>query len=75
MMKFECKDLGTDCDYVATAGTKREVMDMASAHAVEIHGDMLKDLTEEQTDAINAKIESLIQEDNEDSEEATEAAA
>ncbi len=59
-MMFECKDMGMDCDYVATAVTKEEVMDMAMAHAVEAHADLLQDLTPEQTEEMNSKLESLI---------------
>ena len=56
MMRFKCKDIGTNCYYFASAKTKEEVMDMAMAHAVEIHDGMLKDLTEEQTEEVYAKL-------------------
>jgi predicted small metal-binding protein len=83
MMKFECKDLGMDCDFVATAATKEEVMDMAMAHAAETHDDMLKNLTPEQTEEMNEKIEAAIKideaedfveedDETEDDEEETE---
>ena len=64
MMKFECKDLGMDCDFVATAETKAEVMDLAMAHAAEVHGDMLKELSPEQTEEMNAKLETVITADD-----------
>ena len=63
MMKFECKDMGMDCDFVAIAATHDEVLDLALTHAVEAHGDMLKDLTPEQSDEMNAKLEALIKDD------------
>jgi len=82
MMKFECKDLGMDCDFVATAETKEEVMDMAMAHAIEAHDNMFKDLTPEQTEEMNEKLEAAIkndeaeeiieQDETEDDEEETE---
>ncbi|MGC1378826.1 MAG: DUF1059 domain-containing protein, partial [Anaerolineales bacterium] len=66
MMKFECKDMGMDCDFVATAETKEEVMALAMAHAAEAHGDMLKDLTPEETEGMKAKLESLIGEEDDE---------
>jgi predicted small metal-binding protein len=63
MMKFECKDLGLDCDFVATAATKDEVKELAMVHAVEAHDDMLKNLTAEQVQEMNEKIEAAIKTD------------
>ena len=62
-MKFECKDMGMDCDFVATAESKAEVMELAMAHAAEIHSEVLMDLTTEQADAMNAQLEAVIRED------------
>jgi predicted small metal-binding protein len=64
MLMFECKNMGIDCDYVATAETKIEVLAMAKTHALEIHSEFLKDLTAEQT---NEKLEPLIHENAEES--------
>jgi predicted small metal-binding protein len=75
MMKFECKDMGMECDYVAAAATKEEVIDMAMAHAVEAHGDMLKDLSPEQTEVMNAQLESVIKAEDEAEEIGKEEAA
>jgi len=63
MNKFECKEMGIDCDFVATAPTQEEVLDLAMTHAVEAHGELFKDLTPEQSDEMNAKLESLIKDD------------
>jgi predicted small metal-binding protein len=57
MFTFECMDMGIDCDYIATAKTKIGVWGMAKTHALEIHSDLLKDLSVEQTED---KLESLI---------------
>ena len=40
MFTFECKDMRIDCDYVATAETKIEVLDIAKTHALETHNDL-----------------------------------
>jgi len=55
-----------DCDYVATAGSKEEVMDMAMAHAVEAHADVLQGLSTEETEAMNAKLAGVIKETEEE---------
>jgi len=62
MFTFECKDMEMDCDYVATAASKEEVMDMAMAHAVEAHADVLQGLSTEQTEEMNAKLTAVIKE-------------
>ena len=62
MFTFECKDMGMDCDYVATAASKEEVMDMAMAHAVEAHADVLQGLSTEQTEEMNEKLTAVIKE-------------
>ena len=64
MLTFECKDMGIDCDYIVTAETKIEVLAMAKTHALEIHSELLNDLTVEQTEE---KLESLIHENAEES--------
>jgi len=63
-MKFECKDMGTDCDYVATAETQAEVLAMVMAHAVDDHSELFTGLSTEQTEEINAKFASLITADS-----------
>ena len=65
-MKFECKDMGIDCDFVATGATQEEVLDLAMTHAVEAHGDLFKDLTQEQSDEMDAKLESVIKDDTDE---------
>ena len=41
MLKFECKELGTNCDYVAKGITPEEVKKNALAHAQTVHKDWL----------------------------------
>ena len=45
MEKFECKDMGMNCDFVAMGSSVEEVKNKAMAHAQEVHGDMLKSMT------------------------------
>ena len=37
-LKLACKDLGTDCSYVARGETAEEVMADGGKHAKEVHG-------------------------------------
>ena len=62
MMKFECKDMGMDCDFVATAETREEVMQMAVAHASDVHAEMMKSLSPEQMAAMPEQLAGIIKE-------------
>ena len=84
-MKFEYKELGLDCDFVATAATKEEVMDLAMVHTVEAHDDMLKSLLQNKPKrwmknskprSKNDDAEKTVEEDTEEEneEESTEVA-
>ncbi len=62
MLKFACKDVGVDCDFVATGATVGEVKDKAFAHATVVHADVLKAMSEAEiaqlTKAVEASIKS-----------------
>ena len=61
MEKFACKNLGLDCDFVATADTKEEVMKKAMEHGNTVHADMMKGMTPEQMADFGKKLEASIQ--------------
>jgi len=61
MMQFACKNLGLDCDFVATGETKEEVLQMAMAHGNSVHGDLMKDMTEEQMMQFGKQLDASIQ--------------
>jgi predicted small metal-binding protein len=42
MKSFACKDLGVDCNFVATGSTVEEVKQKAMAHAQVAHKELLK---------------------------------
>ena len=48
MLKFECKELGTDCNYVAKGDTLEEVKKDAMAHAQTVHKDLLSNMSPQQ---------------------------
>ncbi len=48
MLKFECKELGTNCNYVAQGNTPEEVKKNAMQHAQTVHRDMLEHMSPQQ---------------------------
>lgn len=44
MYSLACRDLGEDCDYVATGMTKEEVMQKGAEHGMQVHGMSQEDL-------------------------------
>lgn len=61
MEKFACKNLGMDCDFVATGATKEEVLKKAMEHGGAVHADMMKGMTQEQMADFGKKLEASIQ--------------
>ena len=60
MLQFACKNLGIDCDFVATGDTKEDVLQQAMAHGSSIHSAMMKDMTEEQMTQFGKQLEASI---------------
>jgi predicted small metal-binding protein len=48
MLKFECKELGTNCNYVVQANTLEEVKKGAMDHAQTAHKDWLAKMSPQQ---------------------------
>ncbi|NJD60214.1 MAG: DUF1059 domain-containing protein [Anaerolineales bacterium] len=48
MMKLECKDLGTNCSYVARGNTLEEVKKKAIEHTQSVHPDFLAKMSPQQ---------------------------
>ncbi len=61
MEKFACKNLGIDCDFVATGATKEEVLKKAMEHGGTVHAGLMKDMTKEQMADFGKKLEASIQ--------------
>ena len=49
MKSIACKDMGVDCDFVATGETAEEVKAKLMKHAAEAHSDMMAGMSEEET--------------------------
>ena len=57
MKKVHCRDVGYDCDGIVRAETVEEILAKAAQHAKEAHG------LEEVTEAVVAKVKSVIREE------------
>ncbi len=53
MLKFECKDLGTNCSYVAKGNTLEEVKKDAMKHAQNVHKDLLANMSPQQMEDLD----------------------
>jgi predicted small metal-binding protein len=45
MKSLACKDMGMDCNFVATANTEEEVKQKAIVHAQKVHADIFKSMS------------------------------
>jgi predicted small metal-binding protein len=48
MLKFECKELGTNCDYMAQGNILVEVKNDAMQHAQYVHKGLLSNMSHQQ---------------------------
>ncbi len=60
MLKFACKDVGVDCDFVATGATVEELQKKAFEHASVAHADLLKGMSEAQRAEMARAVEASI---------------
>ena len=60
MLKFACKDVGVECDFVATAATAEEVKEKVFAHAGVVHADMLKTMNKDALAQLTKTVEANI---------------
>ena len=60
MLKFACRDLGVDCDFVTTGETAEGVKQKAFAHAGVVHADMLKAMNADELAQLTTAVEGAI---------------
>jgi len=60
MLKFACKDVGLECDFVATGLTAEEVKEKAFAHAGVVHASLLKGMNENELAQLTKAVEANI---------------
>ena len=58
MLEFDCKDLGTQCSYVAKGSSVAEIKKLATTHANRVHPEMLKGMTPAQLVQLEQTIEA-----------------
>ena len=61
MYRFACKDLGVDCEFVATAPSPEEVRTQALSHAGVVHAGLLQAMTDGQKAEMVKALEAAIQ--------------
>jgi predicted small metal-binding protein len=49
MIRFICKDLGFDCDFIATGENRTDIMQAAMLHAITEHGKTTSKFSMEQS--------------------------
>lgn len=59
MKQVACRDMGIDCDWVGTAETEEELMNMGSEHGKAVHGYTDKDFTPEMVEKLKAVIKDV----------------
>jgi predicted small metal-binding protein len=60
MLKFECKDLGIDCDFSVTGATKEEVMQKAMQHGGIAHAALMNNMSQEEMEQFGKQLEAAI---------------
>ncbi len=60
MKHLSCKDLGSDCDFVAHGKNNKEVIDKMFKHAATAHPDILANMDEQQKQGMMNQMNSLL---------------
>ncbi len=60
MYSLACRDLGIDCDYVATAPTKEEVKLLVLTHSRAAHADLMKAMDDQQRAELSNLADTLV---------------
>lgn len=62
MVKFGCRELGGDCDYVAVGKTAQEVKNKIFEHAASAHPEKLVSMSEQDKQAMLKKMDEILME-------------
>jgi len=60
MLSFTCKDVGVDCNFVATGNSVEEVKQVAFAHAGVVHKEIMQAMTPVQLEELAKAVEANI---------------
>ncbi len=58
--RFGCREVGADCDFVATGSSVEEVRDKWFVHAVEVHAQILNGMSAAQKAGLTSKVVAII---------------
>ncbi len=58
--RFGCREVGANCDFVATGFSVEEVRDKWFMHAVEVHANILNGMSEDQKAGLTNKVVAII---------------
>lgn len=61
MMRLACKDMGTDCPFVAEGNSAEEVKAKMMDHAMADHKEMMDNMTEEEKDEMMKKMDEMLE--------------
>ena len=56
MLKFKCKDVGFECEFVAKGKTEDEILSQCRNHAINDHGMKPEEITDDLRSQIKANI-------------------
>ena len=59
MKQLACRDLGMDCDFIATAETEDEIMKQGAEHGKKVHGYTDADFTPEMVEKVKGAIKEV----------------
>ncbi len=60
MYTFACKDVGVNCNFVASGATVEEVKQMAFTHAGIVHADLMKNMSDAEKAQLSSAVEKSI---------------
>ena len=63
MKSVSCKDMGTDCPFVAKGETAKEVKEDMWKHAEKIHPELLENATKEEVKGMEDMMDKLMKSD------------
>ena len=60
MFSLSCRDMGRDCDFVASGETEEQVRKLLYVHAARAHPEMEETLTPEQAQELDRQIKARL---------------
>lgn len=61
MVKFTCKELGLDCDFVTSGAARVDVMQAAMMHAITVHAEITTRFSMDESVAFLRALEAVVE--------------